>query len=189
MNIPSVEFPESAVSRFLAWRARASQRTRYAGDPRRLLAATVEADVVARLRARGYHVARTGHNDHFDLFVQQSETLKSPASVFPSVCENNIDHGLRIEVKASTWSSAVHRYQAALRSNDADVLVLGCQNGALHYFVIPFPALRGLTNIAIHSLNPLFYTGRWRRYLEAWPLLDELIRTSEKSAVKEESLT
>lgn len=150
----SVQFPKSAVS-VLTWRARASQRARYAGDPRRLLAATVEADVVARLRARGYHVTRTGHNEHYDLLAD----------------------GLRIEVKASTWSTAKHRYQAALRSNDADALVLGCKNGALHYFVIPFDELRGLTNICIYSLDPLFYTGRWSPYLEAWPLLDELIVT------------
>jgi hypothetical protein len=139
--------------------ARASQRDRYAADPRRLLAARIEADVVARLRARGCHVERTGHNDHYDLLA----------------------NGVRIEVKASTWSPAVRRYQANLRGNDADICILGCHDPRNSpnplFFIIPFAELRGLINIAIHSLNPLSYTGRWSPYLEAWPLLDELIVT------------
>lgn len=137
--------------------ARLQQRTRYmrapSTDPRRILARAVESDVAQRLRERGYYVSRTGHNEHFDLNVE----------------------GVRVEVKAATWSEDSHRYAAALRSNSADVLVLGCLNSIWRYFVIPFAEVCELTHIKISSHDPADYAGRFRDYLEAWPLIDELV--------------
>jgi len=145
----------TADERFHQNAARAAQRARYRRwpeDPRRVLAAAVEAEVAGRLRERGYFVARTGHNENFDLLV----------------------NGLRVEVKASTWSHG--RYQAALRGNDADILVFGCQNGSRHFFVIPFEEVRGLTNLCVYTADPERSVGRWRHWLEAWPVLDAAIR-------------
>jgi hypothetical protein len=176
MNSPNPLFlaTQSVVPDFLHWRARAQQRARYMrlceaspdadlrADPRQALAARVERDVTGRLRDRGYYVTRTGHQVSFDLLA----------------------NGVRVEVKAATWSSG--RYQAALRSNQADVLVLGCQvplslqgRGAggegFTYFIIPFTEVRGLRNFAIWSLDPERSQGRWSRWLEAWPVIDDLI--------------
>jgi len=139
--------------------AEQSQRFRYVQarprveDPRRALAHQVESDIAGRLRAQGYHVARTAPNARFDLLV----------------------NGLRVEVKAATWSPDRGRYAANLRGNQADVLVFGCQNSALHYFVIPFDRVRGQHFLQVSSHDPERYAGRWRAYLEAWYVLDELI--------------
>lgn len=120
---------------------------------RKPFAREVEAAIANRLRDAGYSVSRSGANAHFDLLVD----------------------GLRIEVKASALSD--RRYQAALRSNDADVLILCCRNtdGEDYFFVIPFDDVRGLTHIKISQPDPLAYTGRFRDRLDDWSLIDRYI--------------
>lgn len=127
-------------------------------------AAEIEHTIIHRLLAHGYSVTRAGANAHYDLLV----------------------NGLRVEVKAAAYTD---RYQAALRSNDADVLILCCRSPRPlgeglgvrgddvtdHYFVIPFDEVRGRTNIKITSADPTAYTGRLRTWYEAWPLIDQLI--------------
>ena len=112
----------------------------------------IETDIITRLRASGYSVTRSAANEHFDALV----------------------NGLRVEIKAASWSG--HRYQAALRSNDADVLILCCRNedGHTSYFIMPFETVSGLKHIKISS-DPKTYTGRHSAWLEAWSLIDQLI--------------
>lgn len=136
-------------------RAQASGHKPDAGhrpDARRKFAREVEALIADRLRQAGYIVSRTGHCEHYDLLV----------------------NGLRIEVKAAALSG--RRYQAALRSNDADVLILCCRGPeADRFFVMPFDQVKGLTHLKISAIDPVEYLGRYREFFEAWPVLDEMI--------------
>jgi hypothetical protein len=128
---------------------RDEQRFRYArrqGD----LAKRVENQARAVLEGRGWRTTRTAHNEHFDLW-----------------CE-----GVRVEVKAARWND---RYQANLRANDADVLLFGCQNGRVHWFVIPWEALGDRRNLAIWSEDPEAYAGRWARFRDAWGVVADLV--------------
>lgn len=129
---------------------------------RKPFAREVESSIANRLRASGYSVSRSNANDHYDLLV----------------------NGLRIEVKAAALSD--HRYQAALRSNDADVLIICCRapspagdgwgEGATdHYFVMPFDEVRGRTHLKISNADPATYAGRLRIWYEAWNLIDRLV--------------
>jgi hypothetical protein len=117
----------------------------------------IETAIAARLRESGYSVSRTAANEHFDLLV----------------------NGLRVEVKAACASG--NRYCAALRDNDADVLILCCRTPAYgregddHYFVIPFDQVKGRTQIKISNIDPAAYAGRLSAWREAWALLDQLI--------------
>jgi hypothetical protein len=129
----------------------------YALDPRRVLARRVERIVRERIEALGIRCAKTGHTRNFDLLAQ----------------------GVRVEVKASRWDGV--RYEANLRSNDADVLVFGCLDGELHFFVIPFDQVAGRTVIKITSHDPRDYLGRFMRYYEAWDLLNDLIRAGRNA--------
>ena len=139
---------------FRCWREQ-SQRTRYiylpGEDPRSALARLVESKVRDKLIDMGYTPTRTGHNDPFDLMVR----------------------GCRIEVKAATFSSQGYRFN--LRGNDADLLIIGCLNSELHFFVIPFDCVRGLTYLKIPSHDPCSYMGRWTTFYEAWSVVDELV--------------
>jgi hypothetical protein len=127
-------------------------------DPRRVLAAQIEGLVKIRLAAMGYAVEKQGHNAGFDLLA----------------CRDG--QALRVEVKASTWN-AKGRYQAQLRGNSADVLVMGCVNGDTHFFVIPFSQVAGTCSVDITSADVAEYHGKWAEYLEAWGLVDELAAT------------
>lgn len=129
---------------------------------RKPFAKEIETAIATRLRDAGHSVSRSTANEHYDLLVD----------------------GLRIEVKAAALSD--HRYQAALRSNDADVLIICCRapspgegegrgEGCDHYFVIPFDDVRGLTHIKISQPDPTAYTGRYRIWYDAWELIDQLI--------------
>lgn len=124
--------------------ARQAQRDRFlmralAVPPcqRKSFARQIEIAIAEQLRAAGYIVSRTGANAHFDLLVDS----------------------LRVEVKAATLSGG--RYQAALRSNNADILIFVCRDpdGDDHHFVIPFDEVRGLTHIEIHNPDPSAYAG------------------------------
>jgi hypothetical protein len=117
---------------------------------RKQFAHAIEADIIDRLRAAGYCVSRSGANGHYDLLVD----------------------GLRIEVKAATLSGG--RYQANLRSNDADILIFVCRDadGLDHHFVLDFADVRDLTHIEIHNAAPAAYRG-WMAYgYDAWQLID-----------------
>lgn len=156
-------FVEDPIDRFHRLAAQEAQRAKYLlqhanmpheEDARRRLARDAEDAVADRLRAKGFFVTRAAPNAHFDLLV----------------------NGLRVEVKASTWSG--RRYQANLRDNDADALVFVCKNGKLHFFVMPFDRVKGLTVIKVTQEEPADYIGRWSSYLEAWPIVDDLIAKS-----------
>ncbi len=130
--------------------------TRYLTRPcpatRKRFGYEIEAAIIDRLRAAGHYVSRSGANDHFDLLVD----------------------GLRVEVKAAALSNG--RYQAAMRRNDADVIIFVCHDGEQeHYFVIPFERVRGLTHIEIRNTDPTAYTGWMRCWYDAWHLIDRLI--------------
>jgi len=147
--------PDEQLHRF---HAQQQQRDRFimrslavAPVDRKAFAHDVESDIIDRLRENHY-VSRTAANEHFDLLVD----------------------GLRIEVKAAALSGG--RYQAAMRSNDADVLVFVCHDGEKkHYFVIPFEHVAGLTHIEICNTDPTAYAGWMRRWYDAWHLIDQLI--------------
>lgn len=128
----------------------------------------IQNAVAIKLRAAGYSVSAAHANEHFDLLV----------------------NGLRVEVKAAARSG--QRYAAALRRNDADVLILCCraprtlgeglgvredggEDVTDHYFIIPFDDVRGRTHIKISQTDPTAYTGRFRVWYEAWQLIDQLI--------------
>jgi hypothetical protein len=112
----------------------------------------IEAGIIDRLHAGGRFVSRTKYGEHFDLLVE----------------------GLRVEVKAAVLSNG--RYQAALRRNDADVLIFVCHDGEReHYFVIPFDRVAGLTHIEIRNARPDRYAGWMAAWRDAWHVVDRLI--------------
>ena len=68
------------------------------------------------------------------------------------------------------------RLTAALRANDADVIVFVCHDGERqHYFVMPFDRVRGLTHIEIRNADPAAYAGWMAAWRDAWHLIDQLI--------------
>ena len=118
---------------------------------RKQFAHDVESAIIDRLRENHY-VSRAAANAHFDLLID----------------------GLRVEVKAAALSGG--RYQAALRANDADVIVFVCHDGERqHYFVMPFDRVRGLTHIEIRNADPAAYAGWMAAWRDAWYLIDQLI--------------
>jgi len=126
-------------------------------DPRRVLARQVEHQVRERVAARGIAVTGTRHTERFDLLAQ----------------------GVRIEVKAARWDGV--RYECNLRSNDADVLVFGCLDGELHFFVIPFEQVAGRTVIKVTQHDPRDYIGQWMCWFEAWDVIDELVASGRNA--------
>lgn len=153
LTVPSIT--EADLARFFQQIRQEQQRARFVRwgrnvDPRRMLANRIEQQVKARLEGMGYRVSRTGHNERWDLW-----------------CE-----GVRLEVKASHWRG---RYQANLRGNDADLLILACVNGKISFFVIPWGEVAGLAHLAIWSEEPAATAGRWARFYEAWDLVGELV--------------
>ncbi len=111
----------------------------------------VETAIVERLRAAGYFVTRAGANEHYDILI----------------------NGLRCEIKAASYSG--RHYEAALRSNEADVLILCCRADRDCFFVIPFDQVKGRASIKISQADPAAYRGRLSAWLEAWQLIDQLI--------------
>ena len=124
-------------------------------DPRRTLARAVERDVRDRLALQGHAVSGTSHTCNYDLLAD----------------------GIRVEVKAARWDG--QRYEANLRSNVADILILACISSipnSLFYFVIPFGQVAGKTVIKITSHDPRDYIGQWMSYYNAWDIIDDLVR-------------
>lgn len=126
-------------------------------DPRRALSRRIERHVRERIEVRGIACTKTSHTARYDLLAQ----------------------GIRIEVKAARWDGC--RYEANLRSNDADLLVFGCLDGDLHFFVIPFDQVAGKTVIKITRHDPRDYLGQFMAYYEAWDLLDDLVRAGRNA--------
>jgi hypothetical protein len=121
-------------------------------DVRRVLAGAMETEVKCRLADLGYTVTGTSHNAHFDLLVG----------------------GVRVEVKASLWNG---RYQANLRDNRFDVLVIGCLGADdLAFFVIPADQVRGISNVKIPSRDVTEYQGRFAPFLGAWDVIERAIQ-------------
>lgn len=122
-------------------------------DPRRVLAGAMETEVKGCLADLGYIATGTSHKAHFDLLVA----------------------GVRVEVKASIWNG---RYQANLRDNRFDVLVIGClgAGGDLAFFVIPADQVRGLSHVKITKQDPNEYQGRFAPFLGAWGVIERAIQ-------------
>jgi hypothetical protein len=133
--------------------SRALRHQAIATAQRKAFATAIEDAIMARLRAAGYFVTRSLPNEHFDLLID----------------------GLRIEVKAAALSH--RRYQAALRRNDADVIIFVCRDADQidHYFIMPFDRVRGLTHIEIRNPLPCAYRGWMAPWRDAWHLIDRLI--------------
>lgn len=126
-------------------------------DPRRILSRRIERHVRERIQAAGLICTSTSHKARYDLLVQ----------------------GIRVEVKASRWDGA--RYEANLHGNAADLLIFGCLDGDLHFFVIPFDQVAGKTVIKITSHDPRDYVGQFMAYYEAWNLLDDQVRAGRNA--------
>jgi hypothetical protein len=126
-------------------------------DPRRVLSRQIERHVRERIQAQGLVCTKTNHTARYDLLVQ----------------------GVRVEVKAARWDGI--RYEANLRDNSADLLVFGCLDGELHFFVIPFSQVAGKTVIKITRHDPRDYIGQFMVYYEAWDLLDDLVRAGRNA--------
>ena len=129
-------------------RKRDAQRSRAIlreDNRRRRLAAAAVDYVTETLQARGLTVTEQAHNERFDL---------------------SLSNGQRVEVKAATFRG--RRYQANVRGNEADVLILAClDHGAWSCFIIPFDRIAS-QNIAVWSQDPSEYGGQWRDCLENW---------------------
>lgn len=122
-------------------------------DPRRVLAHRVERMVAWRLDALGWKTIKQHHNAPFDLLATRGGV------------------SIRIEVKASIWDGG--RYQAQLRSNDADVLIIGCINEGISFLVIPFAVVKGQHVVTVRWEHPGEYAGKFSNWIEAWDVLDD----------------
>jgi len=144
------------VERFIGGLRAEHQRLRYlygGSDPRRGIAIQTERLVMDKLESRGYTVSKTPNNSSWDLWCS----------------------GVRVEVKAARWSG---RYQANLRSNDADAVVLACIDSAsVSFFVIPWAEVSGLRVIEIRSRIPSATLSRLARFYEAWDIIDRLVES------------
>ena len=150
---------ENDLARFFTKMRQQSQRAKYiplpsSNDARRILANDIEAEAAGRLRELGFHVARQSHKSHFDILAD----------------------GMRVEVKASRWDG--ERYQFNLHDNDADVVLFGCVDGSLTWFVVPFDQVKGKTTIEIGEHDPADYIGKLTAFYEAWDTLPDLARSS-----------
>jgi hypothetical protein len=85
-----------------------------------------------------------------------------------------------VEVKAARWHPAPRggRYQVAIRNHRADLVLMACvgeDDQVWAWFVIPKVAIGRRRNLAIWSVDPRAYSGRWAPYLEAWYIADQVI--------------
>ena len=154
---------ESDLARFFERERKESQRAKYitlpaCKDGRRILACQVVTEATAQLEYQGFRVKSQSHKAHFDLLAIGD------------------DGALRVEVKASTWNG--EQYQANLRGNDCDVLLFGCLDGRLHWFVIPWAEVRGRRVVKVSSHDPTDYTGRLTAFYDAWDTLPGLARSA-----------
>lgn len=97
--------------------------------------------------------------------------------------------GIELEVKTAlpyySPSMRCWRYQGRIH-NRADIFVLIClfEIDQPYYFVIPHAALDRRRNVTVTSRDPRDYAGRWAPYLEAWPYLDEALKTAPPAYVQ-----
>jgi hypothetical protein len=126
-------------------------------DPRRTFAREVERAARERIEAMGLQVVQTRHTENYDLLTQ----------------------GVRVEVKAAHWDG--RRYQAQLRANQADVLVMCCVDGMTHWLVAPFDEVaRGKRVVEIHDHDPIM-SAYWFRFYEAWETIAEMVRAGRNA--------
>ena len=150
---------ESDLARFFERERKESQRAKYLTlsarkDRRRILANDIEAEAASRLRELGFQVCKQSHKAHFDILAD----------------------GMRVEVKASRWDG--QRYQFNLHDNDADVVLFGCVDGSLTWFVVPFDVVMGKRTIEIRSHDPQDYIGKLTAFYEAWDTLPDLAKSA-----------
>jgi len=150
---------EQDLARFFEKMRQQSQRDKYITlrsrkDARRILANDIEAEAAGRLRDLGFQVARQSYKSHFDILAD----------------------GMRVEVKASRWDG--ERYQFNLHDNDADVVLFGCVDGSLTWFVVPFDQVKGKTVVKVCSHCPADHVGKFTSYFEAWDILPGLVRSA-----------
>jgi hypothetical protein len=150
---------EQDLARFFERERQQSKRAKYimlksCKDAPRILANDIEAEAAARLRELGFQVSKQSHKAHFDILAD----------------------GMRVEVKASRWDG--RRYQFNLRDNDADVVLFGCVDGSLTWFVVPFTEVRGKTVVKITEHDPADYIGKLTMFYEAWDVLPDLAKSA-----------
>ena len=118
----------------------------------------VEQWTARLLRQMGYEVEVTAHRHPFDLLVNGS---------------------IRVEVKGARLNYLAarrsYRYQAEIRNDSAEVVLLVCEDefGLRHVFVLPAGVVRA-GNVTIWNRDPVAYRGQWAPYLGAWGWLEAL---------------
>jgi hypothetical protein len=126
-------------------------------------AGEVEGKAIRKVsRLLGVEVHPTTHKCPFDLFVG----------------------GVKVEVKGSHWQHKARRYQAAVRNYEADVLLFDAVNGIDHWFVIPMDMIAPRRQVEVYSYHVESYKGRWAAWLEAWDVLDEIVRKCPSRAIQ-----
>jgi hypothetical protein len=150
---------ENDLARFFERERKESQRAKYitlhsCKDERRIFANDIEAEAAGRLRELGFQVSKQSHKAHFDILAD----------------------GMRVEVKASQWDG--QRYQFNLRDNDADVILFGCVDGSLWWFVVPFDQVKGKTVVKVTEHDPADYIGKLTVFFEAWDTLPDLAKSA-----------
>jgi len=113
-------------------------------------------------RLLGVEVHGTTHKCPFDLFIG----------------------GVRAEVKGSHWQNRARRYQADVRHYEADVLLFDAINGTDHWFIIPMAAIAPRRKIEVYSYHVESYKGQWADFLEAWDVLDEIVKKCPSRAIQ-----
>lgn len=111
---------------------------------------------IYELEKLGFNVHPNGYHDHADLIIN--------------------DH-LRVEVKASLWTShktRAGRYQFNTRQHP-NLYILYCLGHNRTAFVIPGKAIGNRRNIAIWSQDPEDYNGQWAKYRQAWHIIERIL--------------
>ena len=88
------------------------------------------------------------------------------------------DRAARVGARISLFNQAIagSRYQYDVRHHDkADIFLLIARNGQDWPFVIPAADIAPRRNIAVWSVCPDRYRGRWAEYLNAWDHLHQAI--------------
>lgn len=144
---------------------KAERRARFyrpAGYNHKTFARSVETKIAQQIALLGYSVRPTRPNARFDLWAG----------------------GAKVEVKGSRWNDDRHRYQAAVRNYEADVLIFDAVNGTDHLFVIPMTMVIPKKTIEICSYDVARYAGQWAAFLEAWNWLHQIIEQAPKLPVQ-----
>lgn len=137
--------------------------TTVAVNKRHAFAREVQAKARHRVsRLFGLDARPTTHKCPFDLWIE----------------------GVRVEVKGSHWQKNAQRYQADVRGYEADVILFDAINGTDHWFVIPINVFKPRRKIEVYSYHVESYAGQWAVFLEAWDVLEEIIKYTSEKAVQ-----